>query len=113
MKLIRFGEPGREKPGVILEDSARLDVSSLTREFDEAFFADGGLSRLQLWLKENATSAPASCPVCPAGTTGRQAQQDRLHWVELSRPCQRKQHGDPERASHIFQGHHLSRRAER
>jgi 2,4-diketo-3-deoxy-L-fuconate hydrolase len=58
MKLIRFGEPGREKPGVILEDSARLDVSSLTREFDEGFFADGGLSRLQLWLKENGTSAP-------------------------------------------------------
>ncbi len=58
MKLIRLGEPGRENPGVILEDSARLDVSSFARDFDEALFADSGLSRLRLWLKENATSAP-------------------------------------------------------
>ena len=27
MKLIRFGEVGREKSGVLLEDGARLDAS--------------------------------------------------------------------------------------
>jgi 2,4-didehydro-3-deoxy-L-rhamnonate hydrolase len=58
MKLIRFGELGRENPGVILEDSTRLDVSGFTRDYDEAFFASDGLSGLQLWLKEKATSAP-------------------------------------------------------
>lgn len=58
MKLIRFGEPGRETPGVVLEDSARCDVSSFTRDYDEAFFADGGLEQLEHWLKDNAASAP-------------------------------------------------------
>ncbi len=58
MKLIRFGEPGREAPGVLLEDGTRLDVPSFVRDYDEAFFADGGLSELKSWLKENLASAP-------------------------------------------------------
>jgi 2,4-didehydro-3-deoxy-L-rhamnonate hydrolase len=58
MKLVRIGEPGREKPGVISEDSTRLDVSGFTRDYDETFLADDGLSRLKLWLKDNAVSAP-------------------------------------------------------
>ena len=40
MKLIRFGEPGREKPGVILGDGRRIDVSAFCADFDEAFFGD-------------------------------------------------------------------------
>ena len=58
MKLIRFGEPGREAPGLLLDDGTRLDVSSFVRDYDEEFFADGGLSRLREWLKENAASTP-------------------------------------------------------
>jgi 2,4-diketo-3-deoxy-L-fuconate hydrolase len=58
MKLIRFGEQGRESPGVILEDSTSRDVSGFTRDYDEAFFADDGLSRLKLWLQDNAAAAP-------------------------------------------------------
>jgi 2,4-didehydro-3-deoxy-L-rhamnonate hydrolase len=58
MKLIRFGEPGREKPGVILEDSTCRDVSSFTRDYEEAFFADDGLVQLGLWLKDSGSSAP-------------------------------------------------------
>jgi 2,4-didehydro-3-deoxy-L-rhamnonate hydrolase len=58
MKLIRFGEPGIEKPGVMLEDSTRRDVSGFTRDYDEVFFADDGLSQLKRWWKDNAASAP-------------------------------------------------------
>src|SRR5258708_3786318 len=58
MKLIRFGEPGRETPGLLLEDYTRLDVSSFMQDYDEAFFADDGVSRLKHWLKKNAASAP-------------------------------------------------------
>jgi len=58
MKLIRFGEPGRETPGLLLEDDTRLDVSSFMQDYDEAFFADDGVSRLKQWLKKNAASAP-------------------------------------------------------
>src|SRR5271170_1212527 len=58
MKLIRFGEPGREGPGVVLEDAARLDVSGFVRDYDEAFLANDGISRLKLWLNDTAGSAP-------------------------------------------------------
>ena len=58
MKLIRSGEPDREAPGLLLDDGTRLNVSSFVRDYDEKFFADGGLSRLREWLKENAASTP-------------------------------------------------------
>lgn len=41
-----------------MDDATRLDVSTLVRDYDEAFFASDGLSQLQQWLKENAASAP-------------------------------------------------------
>jgi 2,4-didehydro-3-deoxy-L-rhamnonate hydrolase len=58
MKLIRFGEPDGERPGVIVEDATRRDVSAFVPDYDEAFFATDGLARLKHWLKENAASAP-------------------------------------------------------
>ena len=57
MKLIRFGEPNKELPG-ILQDSKRLDVSAYTREYDESFFADDGLRGLEKWLEKNVSSIP-------------------------------------------------------
>jgi 2-keto-4-pentenoate hydratase/2-oxohepta-3-ene-1,7-dioic acid hydratase in catechol pathway len=53
MKLIRFGAPGIEKPGVIF-DNKKLDVSNFVDDFDEHFFGDNGIATLQSWLKENA-----------------------------------------------------------
>lgn len=58
MKLVRFGEPGRETPGLIMEDARRLDISAFVSDYDEMFFANDGLSRLEDWLQENAASAP-------------------------------------------------------
>ncbi len=49
MKLIRFGEPGREKPGLLTNDGQRIDVSSVAGDYDEAFFANGGIERLRQW----------------------------------------------------------------
>lgn len=40
MKLIRFGTPGSEKPGVLV-DGIRYSVESLVRDFDEHFFSSG------------------------------------------------------------------------
>ena len=58
MKLIRVGEPGRERPGVLLGDGTRVDVSSCVPDFDEAFFGGDGLATLARWLPGNASSAP-------------------------------------------------------
>ena len=58
MKLIRFGEPGREKPGVALPDGTRVDVSAAVPDFDEGFFGGDGLARLAAWLEKNGDKAP-------------------------------------------------------
>lgn len=52
MKLIRFGEAGREKPGVILQDRP-YDVSDWVKDYDEDFFASDGLNKLRAVLASN------------------------------------------------------------
>jgi 2,4-diketo-3-deoxy-L-fuconate hydrolase len=58
MKLIRFGTPGNEKPGIILDDGLRIDASAFGSDYDEAFFGGDGLARLAAWSERNAASAP-------------------------------------------------------
>jgi 2,4-didehydro-3-deoxy-L-rhamnonate hydrolase len=58
MKLIRFGAPGAEKPGVQLEDGTRIDVSAFGRDYDEAFFGGNGVIDLRAWLIQSAANAP-------------------------------------------------------
>jgi 2,4-diketo-3-deoxy-L-fuconate hydrolase len=57
MRLIRFGEIGREKPGVLLEDGTRLDASGFGGDYDEEFFANDGLTKLRNWLAKQGASA--------------------------------------------------------
>src|SRR5712671_7450085 len=58
MKLIRWGEVGREKPGLLLEDGTRLDASNVVAGYDEKFFEDSGLDTLRRWLDRHESSAP-------------------------------------------------------
>ncbi|MEM7012242.1 MAG: fumarylacetoacetate hydrolase family protein [Verrucomicrobiota bacterium] len=58
MKLIRFGQPGQEKPGLQLPDGTRIDASGFGEDWDENFFGNDGLTRLQTWAAANADSAP-------------------------------------------------------
>ncbi|KPK03705.1 MAG: ureidoglycolate lyase [Gemmatimonas sp. SG8_28] len=58
MKLIRFGEHGRERPGVLLPDGRRVDVSAFGEDWDETFFADDGVSRLERWLAHHGPRCP-------------------------------------------------------
>lgn len=57
MKLIRFGDPGDERPGVI-HNGTRVDVSAVFEEYDESFFANEGLDELREWVAAEADSAP-------------------------------------------------------
>ncbi|MGB5846862.1 MAG: fumarylacetoacetate hydrolase family protein [Ignavibacteriaceae bacterium] len=56
MKLIRFGEPGREKPGLIVNDENYIDVSEVCQDYNEEFFERNGLDRLQKWFDSNKNS---------------------------------------------------------
>ncbi|PBI87074.1 Ureidoglycolate lyase [Flavobacterium sp. ACN2] len=52
MKLIRFGEIGKEKPGVLIGEK-RYDVSSIVTDFNESFFEENGLEKLEKALENN------------------------------------------------------------
>ena len=51
MKLMRFGQLGNEKPGLVLENGKKVDVSSFGEDYDEKFFGTQGIERLADWLK--------------------------------------------------------------
>lgn len=58
MKLFRFGAFEQEQPGVILSDGRKVNVAAFGEDFNEAFFATDGLSRLADWLTIHADTCP-------------------------------------------------------
>ena len=58
MKLIRFGEINNEKPGVLLPDGIKIDVSKFVKDYDEHFFGNQGIEKLNNWLGNNHDSCP-------------------------------------------------------
>ncbi|HSN08129.1 MAG TPA: ureidoglycolate lyase, partial [Hanamia sp.] len=66
MKLIRFGEAGKEKPGLIINDK-RYDVSSVIKDYDEDFFGGEGIKQLEKitinGLPEVDQTERLGCPV--------------------------------------------------
>jgi 2,4-diketo-3-deoxy-L-fuconate hydrolase len=57
MKLIRFGEPGKEKPGVIINE-VQYDVSAFVQDYNETFFENDGLKTLATVIKEQEGQLP-------------------------------------------------------
>ena len=62
MKLIRLGESGDERAGVLLKDGARLDATGFGSDYNEAFFESGGLAELGSWIRKSAASAARGGP---------------------------------------------------
>ena len=58
MKLIRFGAINEEKPGVLLTNGTKIDVSAFGQDYDEAFFGSNAIHKLQSWLENNQDSCP-------------------------------------------------------
>jgi 2-keto-4-pentenoate hydratase/2-oxohepta-3-ene-1,7-dioic acid hydratase in catechol pathway len=52
MKLIRFGELNKEKPGVCI-NNINYDVSGFINDYNESFFANGGLPHLAWMLEQH------------------------------------------------------------
>ena len=52
MKLIRYGEPGQEKPGVIIDDK-KYGLTNFAGDYDQAFFGGDGLKRLSSYIAAN------------------------------------------------------------
>jgi len=47
MKLVRYGAPGREKPGIIDADGKIRDLSRVVPDIDGAMLASGGLAKIK------------------------------------------------------------------
>ena len=58
MKLIRFGKPGNEKPGIQLDNGQKIDVSAFGLDYDEVFFGFQGPKKLREWLSLNQENCP-------------------------------------------------------
>jgi 2,4-diketo-3-deoxy-L-fuconate hydrolase len=52
MKLIRFGEPGHEKTGLMI-NGKRYDTSAFGEDYGERFFENDGLARLAKFAEDN------------------------------------------------------------
>ncbi|SFB33151.1 fumarylacetoacetate hydrolase family protein [Algoriphagus aquimarinus] len=62
MKLIRFGAAGKEQPGIQDASGKYLDCSGFNEDWNEDFFTNNGLARLEEWLganQENLNEIPA------------------------------------------------------
>ena len=69
MKLLRFGNPGQEKPGISINDTV-FDLSAFGEDYSEHFFATDGLQRLGDYVNAHTANLPLvlagsrlACPV--------------------------------------------------
>ncbi len=58
MQLLRVGPPGTERPAVRVGDASYVDVSDEVEDFDEAFFAGGGVALLHDAMAQRAADRP-------------------------------------------------------
>jgi 2,4-didehydro-3-deoxy-L-rhamnonate hydrolase len=98
VKLIRFGPPGAEKPGMILEDGTRIDVSAFGEDWNESFFGTDGPKRLQAWRFLEGAKAPrvaASERLAPAVCRPSKIVCIGLNYVDHARETKAKVPEEP------------------
>jgi 2-keto-4-pentenoate hydratase/2-oxohepta-3-ene-1,7-dioic acid hydratase in catechol pathway len=57
MRLIRYGEYNKEKPGIVMNDEF-FDTSSFETDYNEHFFEADGLNRLKRFVESNIGKLP-------------------------------------------------------
>lgn len=61
MKLIRWGQPGNEQPGIYL-NQVRYDLSRYIRDYDREFFRNQGLIRIQELVEKGILTESLALP---------------------------------------------------
>jgi len=59
MRLIRFGELGKERPGILAADGTRKDLSTHFSDWDSAFWSGDGPNQLSEILRTHGDSLPS------------------------------------------------------
>jgi len=99
MKLIRVGEPGAERPGVLLPDGSRADATARLgerglRDYDEGFFGSDAAEDLASWV---AAGAPGAAALDPDARLGPPiARPSKLMCVGLNFSDHAAETGQPE-----------------
>lgn len=57
MKLVRFGPPGKETPGIFFEEKI-YDISRVVADYNERFFEDGGIEKLRRTFSRDREKFP-------------------------------------------------------
>ncbi|MHC4250638.1 MAG: fumarylacetoacetate hydrolase family protein [Planctomycetota bacterium] len=57
MRLVRFGEKGRERPGILISDSEIADISALVGDLDARFWGEGGVEFVSREVASGALGA--------------------------------------------------------
>ncbi len=55
MKLVRFGDRGAERPGIMHDTEGIIDVSSFVEDYDPYFFETDGIQKLEEILEKQAS----------------------------------------------------------
>ena len=59
MRLVRIGKVGHERPAVMVDEENYIDLSDVVQDFNEAFFASGGLATLYGLVAERKSAGKA------------------------------------------------------
>ena len=64
MKLVRYGAPGKEKPGIIDADGKIRDLSRVVKDIDGEMLASGGLTlaEIKAAFRRNRGDPPPTLP---------------------------------------------------
>ena len=104
MKLLRIGAFGAEKPAVLVDDDSYVDLSDVVLDFDEAFFAPGGIGTIRPIVAQRIERGEVERTRRPAHRRPhRPAAPDPVHRPELPRPRRRDRPGGAGRADPVHQ----------
>ena len=105
MKLVRYGPPGKEKPGLIDADGKLRDLSRKVNDIDGDALAPRDARA------SCASSTPKKLPLVKGkprlGAVRRQRRQVRRDRPQLRRPRQGIRLADPRESDRVLQGDHV------
>ena len=97
MKLVRFGPRGHERPGIVAADGRVKDVSAHVSDYDHAFFAADGLTRLRALAADpgRLPDAPADARLGPPVARPRNVFAIGLNYTDHARETGAAIPGEP------------------
>jgi len=63
MRLVRFGERDRERPGILIDGSEIADISELVGDLDARFWGEGGVELVTRELERGALARLPHVPI--------------------------------------------------